>query len=232
VPARSSAPAYSPPAPEPPPRSPAPAPATPDQPAAARTPPPATETEFVEPLPPAPPPADYKRELAFRLRPDILVWVAPVATFLNVFVFSFFTWHVVTTADPPAVTLVNLWQLAFGEVSALFLTYLVLLLFLALPVSGACLVFEQRWVPAPPQLAVLMPWKSGLTLVILLLTFLLLFYDYQQGLFTGPPANPVALAEKIAFRLHFLALCACALELWAQSRLARHLPLPRFVLQL
>ena len=73
-----------------------------------------------------------------------------------------------------------------------------------------------------------MPWKSGLTFLLLAATFLLLCYDYQQGLFaTGTNLNPIVLGEKVAFRLHFIALLAAGLELWAQSQRVKNLPLPR-----
>lgn len=242
APGRSAAP--SPPPPVPPPIVPPPAPVpnmeiAPTSPVAispAPPPPPPPPTSAIQPPPRVeppktpPPPGDYTRKFAFRLRPDILVFVSPVCLFL-IFVASFANWHgfVVTAASGEPASL-NLWQLAFGSHSSgVFLAYLLFLFVLGLPLSVACLVFEQRWVPAPPQLAPLMPWKSLLTLTVLAVTFVLFFYDYQQGVFSFP--NSIMLAEKIAFRLHFIALVAAALEVWAQGQRARNRPLPRFTVK-
>ncbi len=225
-----------PPPPPPPPPSPIPfrvEPVVPvaDKPAA---PPPRVEPPAPTPSPPAPPrpappPGDYSGELSVRVRPDILVWVPPAAL-LVIFVLSFFDWH----SWPPVGDLrgasVSLWGLAFGEHgSGVFLAYLLLTLFPTLPLAIACVIFEKRWVPTPPQLAALLPWKSVVTLFLVGLTFLLLCYDYQSGLFsTGLPVNPIALAEKVAIRVHFIALLALLLELWAQGQQSRNRPLPRF----
>jgi hypothetical protein len=181
------------------------------------------------PPPPPRPPADYTRRFSFRLRPDVLVYVAPVCLFLIVFVLSFFDWHAVLDQRGG----LNLWQLGFtSQGTGVFLAY-VLFTILTFLVAVACALFELRVLPALPQLALLMPWKSGITFVLLGLTFLLFAYDYQQGLFAGSAlANPITLAEKIAFRLHLLALIAVGLELWVQSRVARSLPLPRFSMRL
>lgn len=238
APGRSAAP--SPPPVVPPPVVPPPAP-VPNMEIAAKMPPPPPPPAVplpttaiqppphVEPPKPPPPPGDYTRKFAFRLRPDMLIFVPPLCLLL-IFVLSFFNWHVImpTTVGGESVS-VNLWQLAFGTYSSgVFLAYLLFFL-LAVPLSVACVLFEQRWMPAIPQLAPLMPWKSLLTLTVLAVTFVLFVYDYQQGVFSFP--DPIMLAEKIAFRLHFLALVASALEVWAQGQRARNRPLPRFTVK-
>ena len=194
-------------------------------------PPPAPPPQVAPPPPPpkpAPPPKEYTRRHSFNLRPDVLVCIPPVCLFL-IFFCSFFSWHAVGV--PPLTTSVHLWQLGFGDHgSGLFLAYVLFTIFLALPVSIACLVLELRLLPTPPALVLLTPWKSGVTLVLLLLTMLLFAYDYQQGLFAS--VSFVALGEKIAFRLHLIALTAAGLELWVQSRRVRNLPLPRFSVKL
>jgi hypothetical protein len=40
--------------------------------------------------------------------------------------------------------------------------------------------------------------------------------------------NPIGLGEKIALRVHLVAVVAAGLELWAQGQRARNLPLPLF----
>lgn len=233
APSLAPAPVRQPPAPPPPP----PAPPQWSEPVPASQVPAQPEPAVHHPAPePLPPPADYSRERAFRLRPDVLVALPPVCLFL-IFVLSFFTWH-----GLPGLSL-NLWQLGFGEHgTGVFIAYVLLTFFVAGPLSAACLVFEHRWVPTPAGLVRLMPWKSLLTFLVLGLTFLLFAYDYQQGLMASPVVdatgltagtfgNPIAMAEKLAFRLHLLALVANMLELWVQGRRARHLPLPRFTMQ-
>jgi hypothetical protein len=173
---------------------------------------------------------DYSRRYAFNLRADILVWIPPVCLFLIFFVLSFFTWHVVPTGERLAGKSLNLWALGFTEDgSALFLAY-VLLTFTALAVGVACLLLELRIVPTPPALVMLMPWKSGITLALVLLTFALISNDYLMGLF--PTTYLIALGEQIAIRMHLLAVIALGLELWVQGRRARHLPPPRFSVKL
>jgi hypothetical protein len=180
------------------------------------------------PPPPAPPPGDFTRKLAFRLRPDILVFVPPVCLLL-IFVLSFFPWHQFTLSELHVTASQILWQLAFGEHgSGVFVVY-VLCFLLALPLSIACVLFEMRWAPTPTPLAPLMPWKSLLTFLVLAVMFLLFCYDYQQGVFSV--GNPITVWERIAFRVHFIATAAAALEIWAQGQRARNRPLPRFTLK-
>jgi hypothetical protein len=188
-------------------------------------PPPAPPPPRPEPPRPVPPPGEYTHEFSFRLRPEVLVWVPPVCLFLILFFFSiFFSWHWQLLEDP--VRWVNLWGLGFtSDGSLLFLAYL-LLIILTWLVSVACLLLEERWLLPPPPLVPLMPWKSGVTFVLLAFTFLLLCYDYQQGVFV--PMNPIGLGEKIALRVHLVAVVASGLELWAQGQTARNLPLPLF----
>jgi hypothetical protein len=190
----------------------------------------------ITPPPPPRSPSDYSRRYALRLRPDVLVCVPPPCVFLIIFVFSFFPWHAVIDAlnAPPPL---SLWELAFSERgTGLFLAYTLLTILVTLPVSIACAVLELRLVPVPPhlaqQLTPLMPWKSGITFAMLALTFLMIAYDYQQGILAMSAGSSIVLGEKIAFRLHFLALVASGLELWVQSRVARYLPLPRFSMRL
>jgi hypothetical protein len=204
------APAAPPPTPlsAPPPVSPAPQPSAP--------PPPPK---------PAPPLADYTKRYAFRLRADVLVCIPPVCIFLIVFVLSFFPWHI-----PGPSESANLWQLGFTEryYSGMLMGY-VLFMILALPVAMASAALELGLAPRLPQLEQLLPWKSGLTLAALAITFLFICYDYQSSIFGNALFGN---AEKLAFRLHFLALVCVCLELWVQSRRVRNLPLPRFTLKL
>lgn len=231
APALPPAPMRTAPPPSPPPMSSVPTP-FPVQPLETQPPPLTTSVSAGQPMPkpvppppPPKPPADYSRKFAFQIRPDILACTIPACLFL-VLVVSFFGWHAVL--DQPEG--LSMWALGFGQRgSGLFLAY-DLLIILTFLVSVACTILELRLVPTPPQLAILMPWKTGITFVLLLLTFVLFAYDYQQGLFAS--IDLIALAEKIAFRLHLLALVAAGLELWVQSRIARNLPLPRITLKL
>jgi hypothetical protein len=226
-----TAPPPSPPLSPPPPLTPAPFSVQPLEP----LPPPITtpvtagQPKPTPPPSPKPPPADYSRKFGFQLRPDILVCFAPVCLFLMVFVLSFFDWHSVVDRDKG----LSMWSLGFGDhYTGPFMAYdlFIPLTFLA---SVACALLELRVIPTPPPLAMLLPWKSGIPFLLLLLTFVLFGYDYQQGLFASTAfGNPILLGEKLAFRLHLLALITTGLELWVQSRGARNLPLPRITVKL
>jgi hypothetical protein len=240
--------AYAPPAPSAPPITGAPQ-QQPEGPApfsnaAISPPPPAPPPPASPPPKPAPPPGEYTRKFAFRLRPDVLVWIPPPCVLL-IFLLSFFTWH--TFLDMPSAATItsqiaegkrvrpdpvsfNLWEYGFKERGSGMMGFYAVLIILALPVSVVCLILELGLIPTPPQLTALMPWKSGVTFALLFLTFFLFAYDYQQGLYET--INPIGLGEKIAFRVHLIALVASGLELWVQSRLSRNLPLPRFTIKL
>jgi hypothetical protein len=227
-----SSPPSSPPVPAPPPQIPnMEIPMQPASPAPAPMPPPYVAPTPPPPPKPAPPPADYTRRYAIRLRADVLICIPPACLFLIVFVFSFFPWHSISEVVNVYIPL-SLWDLMIGSRStSMFMAYVpfTILAFLA---SVACVVFEFGLAPTPPQLASLMPWKSGITFALLGLTFLLFAYDYQLGMMAMSATSPIVLGEKIAFRLHLIALIASGLELWVQSRRVRNLPLPRFTLKL
>jgi hypothetical protein len=125
----------------------------------------------------------------------------------------------------------NLWQLGFSEGgSALFLAYLLFTLFLAIPLAVASLVLENRWVALPPAVANLLPWKSLAVAAVLALTFFLLCIDYLQGNLSDW-GNPIAPAEKVAFRLHLIALLSAVGEFWLYFRRRWNLPLPKVELR-
>src|SRR6516225_11819957 len=97
APALAPAPSYAPPPAAPPPPKPDMPP-----PVSYTVPPPAPQLappSPPQPPKPAPPPGEYTRKVAFRLRPDVLVWFPPVCLFLIV-VLSFFYWH--TLLDMPS----------------------------------------------------------------------------------------------------------------------------------
>ena len=78
----------------------------------------------------------------------------------------------------------------------------------------------------PPQVAPYSKWKNLLVAAMLAVTFLLLGLDYMHShLFQ--PFNSIALAEKIAIRLHFLAMIASFGMFWLHHRKASNLPAPK-----
>jgi hypothetical protein len=135
------------------------------------------------------------------------------------FILSFFPWHTL-----PA----SLWQLAFTERgNGLFLAYTLLTIFLAWPLSVAALLLEQGLVPLPPVLRPWLGWKYLLIGVLLAIGLILLAFDYLHQHFYEFE-NHLAIAMKIAARLHVLAFVVCLLGFWLQHRRRRNLPLPRF----
>ncbi len=149
----------------------------------------------------------------------------PTACLVLIFVLTFFSWHY---SGPTHAEW--FWSLAFttehGE--AAFLAYAILTL-MSGPLALAALVFDVGLVPAQPQLAPVMTWKNLIVGVFLTLAFAMLCIDYviQHFAATG---NPIALAEKIAIRLHFLAVVASFLMFWLELRKKSNKPLPKIEL--
>jgi hypothetical protein len=166
------------------------------------------------PVPP-PPPGEYTRTCNCILTGEWLAFVPPACLVL-IFLLSFFTWHT------PAL---SLWGLAFSEVQAIFLLYTLLLL-LCLPLSVVIMLFDKGLIPAPPQLAPFLTYKNLFLGLLLGLAFLLLCIDYIHA-HTTADLNPIALAMKLAFRLHFVALLASFVLFWLSWRKRFNLPPPK-----
>jgi len=175
-----------------------------------------------EPAPP-PPPGDYTGSLAVYLRLEWLVFVPPACLFL-IFVSSFFSWHNYGFGHSP-----GLWGLSFitqegASMQGHFLAYTILMLFPTGPLIVLTTLLDKVFMP--PQLAAYSKWKNLLVGLLLLLTFLPLALDYFHAhLFQ--PINPIALAEKIAIRLHFIALLASFGLFWLHGRKTYNLPAPK-----
>jgi hypothetical protein len=169
--------------------------------------------ELAEP----PPPADYTRQIIFHLRSDVLGWLVP-ACLTAVFLLSFFPWHTTPLA---------LWQLAFtSDGSGLFLTYTLLTMFLAWPLSIVSLLLDRRLIPLPPALRPLLPWKTLLIVSILAAGIIPVGFDYlQQHFYTS--VNHIAIAMKLGVRFHLLAFVIALVDFWLQDRQRRYQPLPR-----
>lgn len=202
----------------------APAPSTP----AAPTPSKPESIPAVAPPSPPLPPGEYTHSFAFTLSETWLAFV-PTACVVLIFFLSFFTWHsaVPELPDPPAAKsapAMGLWALAFSEhKQAHFMAYALLLVPILL-LTIVALVFDKGF--APPPLLPLMPWKSLLVGLLLGFTFLLLVFDYAQAHLSQGP-NPIALPEKLAIRLHFIAMLASFGMFWLHWRKRRNLPPPK-----
>jgi hypothetical protein len=212
----------------PPPVSPAPPAPPPESSSSAAEPSrprPAAPESAVSSEPP-PPPGDFRRSLAICLKAAWLAFVPPICV-IAIFLLSFFTWHSVAVLDQFGRVDSNLWSLAFSSSygQAQFLAYVILMFPTGL-LTVLSLPFDKGWIPAPPQLAPVLPFKNLVIGLLLALTFALLCIDYLSSHF-GAGANPIALAMKIAFRLHFLALLASFGLFWVHWRARRNLPAPR-----
>ncbi len=166
------------------------------------------------------PPGEYTQRYRWHLRADVLAWIPPGCLVL-IFFLSFFAWYF------DVETPFNLWELAFTQAGAAVYTfYTVVVFFLALPAAVITLILEKRWLPLPAGLQGVWPWRSLLVGGLIAVPFLMFFGDYV-GCFFRILGNPATIAMKLAFRLHLLAVVACALQFWLELRRPRNLPLPR-----
>jgi hypothetical protein len=191
---------------------PAPVPSMPSAPSK-----PAPVLAVAPPSPPLPP-GEYTRSFACTLRETWLAFV-PTACVVLILVLSFFTWHRIDSEQKP-----SLWGLSFVDQKVHFMAYTILMLFPILPLTIVALVFDKGF--APPPILPLMPWKSLLVGLLLGFTFLLLLFDYVDAhLFQR--INPIALPEKLAIRLHFIAMLASFGMFWLHWRKKSNLPPPK-----
>jgi hypothetical protein len=198
---------------------PAPAPPPSSYPSAPLPPIPSSRPEPAPPSPPLPP-GDYTRSCSCSLNDAWLAFVAP-ACVLAIFVLSFFSWHYTSPQNA-----IYLWGLSFTEHGyAWFLAYTILML-LCLPLSIVAMLFDKGWLFTPPQLSPVMPWKNLALGCILGFAFLFLCVDYASS-HLNQNGNPIALAMKLAFRLHLIATLASFGMFWLHWRKRRNLPLPK-----
>jgi hypothetical protein len=168
-------------------------------------------------------PGSYSGSLALHLRAAWLVFVPP-ACLLLLFVLSFFTWHNYGDGHTP-----GLWSLSFITQEGIgtqghFLAYTILMLFPTGPLIVLSVLLDTVFMP--PQLAPYSKWKNLFVGILLGVTFFLLAFDYIHAHFVAA-YNPIALAEKLATRLHFLAMLASFGLFWLHARKERNLPAPK-----
>jgi hypothetical protein len=200
-----------------------PAPVSPPSPVTSPTATPSVPEPVIE-LPP-PPPGEYTQTLGICLKASWLAFV-PMACLGVIFVLSFFTWHNIDRDHAP-----SLWGMSFIEQrvdeaparQGHFLAYTILM-FLTFPLILVALILDLGF--APPQLAPILPWKSLAIGLFLGLTFMLLLFDYADAHLLQR-LNPIALPEKLAIRLHFVAMMSCFGMFWLHWRKPRNLPPPK-----
>ncbi|MBI1832896.1 MAG: hypothetical protein HYR84_15765 [Planctomycetes bacterium] len=154
--------------------------------------------------------------------------LAPPICVLGIFFLSPFNWHF-----QDADRAYSLWGLSFSSAhgQAQFLGYTILM-FLCLPLTIVAALFDKKWIQAPPQLAPALVWKNLAIGVILGLAFMSLCFDYLHGHFmVGNQANPIAVAMKLAIRLHFIAVASSFLMFWLTWRKSFNLPQPKMEVQ-
>ncbi|HZZ81999.1 MAG TPA: hypothetical protein VFE62_26100 [Gemmataceae bacterium] len=179
---------------------------------------PSQSTRPSEPPPPPPPPGEYTRSYSGRLTGAWLAYV-PTGCMIAIFVLSFFPWHYI---DPKGY---NLWSLSFtSDGAGQFLAYWILT-FLSGFFVVPSMVFDSGLIKAPPQLAPLMTWKNLVAGLFLGLAFLMLCIDYLIQHFADR-GNPIAISEKLAIRLHLVAVVASFLMFWLNWRKPENLPAP------
>jgi hypothetical protein len=186
-------------------------------------PPPVTTITAVEPEPAVAiepvTPGSYSGALGLHLRAAWLVFVPPACLVLLYFL-SFFTWHNHGDGRTP-----GLWSLSFTTQEGLgqFIAYSVLMI---LTGTLIILAFVLDTVFMPPQLAPFSKWKNLLVGLLLAFTLIPLVFDYVHAHFLAA-YNPIALAEKLAIRLHFLAMLASFGLFWLHGRKEKNLPAPK-----
>jgi hypothetical protein len=210
----------------PPPPAPPPAPQI--------APPPKKPAAAPEPPPPPPPlpPGDYTRSYVCQLKGNWLAFV-PTACLVLIFFLTFFSWHYTGPILPPPpapaqpAQALPFWTLAISteQGQGQFLAYMILMFPCGL-LAVAAMLFDMGVIPAQPQLAPIMTWKNLIVGVFLTFAFLMLCIDYTIQHF-APAGNPIALPEKVAIRLHFLAVVASFLMFWLQWRKLSNKPLPK-----
>lgn len=172
--------------------------------------------------PPPPPPGEYSRSFSLSLTGDWLAFV-PTACLAAILVLSAFNWHYESAARAS-----SLWGLSFSSETGKgqFLIYSILMFPTYLLVVVAML-FDRGLLFTPPQLAPAMLWKNLAIGLVLGLSFLCLSYDYlNEHFLVVDRANSIALAMKLAFRLHFIAMAASFLMFWLHLRKSQNLPPP------
>lgn len=195
-----------------------------DQPPRQPAPPRVPGAEVLEPEPletPTVPQGDYTRTFTVHLRGDVLAWFPPVCVTV-LFILSLFPWYWRIGSE---VDSLNLWQLAFTEVNT-YTFYVVVLMFIAWPLSVVVFVFERRWLALPDALRPLWPWRAVFVGMAILLPFVFFLGDYVMCMFRQF-GNPATIAMKLAVRVHFLAVLACMFQFWLEQRRSRSLPLPK-----
>jgi hypothetical protein len=167
---------------------------------------------------------EFSKLLRWHIRPDILEWLVPGCV-AAIFVLSLFTWYFRESYA------LNLWELAFtGRGEATYTFYTIVFMFLALPITAIALILEKGWLPLPDALRPIWPFRALIVGGVIALPFVFFLYDYIGFQFL-PFGVQAAIAMKLAFRVHLLAVVACALQYWLQRRKANNRPLPRITIR-
>lgn len=151
------------------------------------------------------PPAGYKKIRSFTLNPNVVPLMAPLALGI-VFILLFFPWVVMAPGGETAAS-ENGWGIAFGSfdphkawirayqtthtnfqtesldpgVGFLQILFLLLFLFVALPLAVLCVMVARKSVVLPPAVAPLIPWRSALLALVILGTLLLVLFQVVLG---------------------------------------------------
>jgi hypothetical protein len=161
------------------------------------------------------PSSEYPHRYIIWISPRVVPWIAPVALVL-VFFMLFFPWRSVPADATSEIGSESGWGKLF---SGPLLIFYFLLYLVALALSIGSLLLALKVVPAQPQIAHLIPWKSCIAAGVVALAFLFLYIGFW--------------AESLSttwFRwtvwLHVIALVGLGLEYCLERRRLSQ-PLPR-----
>jgi hypothetical protein len=106
-----------------------------------------------------------------------------------------------------------------------YLLYVILVIFLGLPLSIVSLLIGLKTIATPPALATLVPWRSLIVLGLMALGFIALLVDYIYWNFAV--INLTTIWLKLAFRVHLIVIVFLLFEFWLELRRTRNLPPPK-----
>lgn len=195
-----------------------PKPPNPYQPAPSPIPPlPKPTPRIPEPVPSGPP-GDYRRSFTLRANPQVVQWFGPGGLGL-LLLLSFLPWF------SNGLVSFTPWELAFSQGNVLMILFLIATVFLALPLAWVAFFMARQFIPIPPALHAIYPFRTLIIAAVALVGFVFLFINYLDCNLAA--VNPSTIWYKLAFRAGLVGIAGLFFEFWLQRRQTVNLPLPK-----